>query len=611
MTQSERHARLPSFAMPPSAAVLVLFVVAFCVPGLVGHAPWKTDDAIGIGVVHQMLQHDHWLLPHLAGEVFPDDGPLYYWLASALAFVCSGWFAGWLAPHDAARLASGLWIALTAFAIYRCAHLWISDPDSNNGSGLGTRRPGDRLAEHFQDDYTRQQRQHDLLALAHRDGSLGLLLFLGSLGLLLHAHEALPENASLAGLTLCWWGLSATATGNRSAPWLLGCGLAISLLAKGVLAVALPLLIVLLLPVLHQRWRSGRALSSLLAGVTLAALTGTLWLLALYKLEPGSYQAWWTHQQHLLASLQWPNAAHARNLLETLSWSCWPAWPVAGYWLWRRRHAWQADVTLILVVLLCSLLALLVNPAARTVEALILLPPLALAAGRGISLLRRGAANALSWFGVMTFAGLSGLIWFGWFAMMTGLPQRMAGNFTRLEPGFVPQFSLGASLLAALLTLLWAWVVLRCERTPQRSAALWASGVILFWGLTMTLWLPWIDYGKSYEGMAAELRRALPSDAGCVLGQQVGLAQRAAIDYHSGIMLRDRNNPANADCRWLVVQFRLGAERDPGAGWSRVWEGSRPRERERYRLYRKKTDGAARAATSQSDVLDRKEPVRP
>jgi len=62
--------------MPPSGAVLVLFVVAFCLPGLVWHAPWKTDDAIGIGVVHQMLQHGHWLLPHLAGEVFPDDGQL-------------------------------------------------------------------------------------------------------------------------------------------------------------------------------------------------------------------------------------------------------------------------------------------------------------------------------------------------------------------------------------------------------------------------------------------------------------------------------------------------------------------------------------------------------
>ena len=46
--------------------------------------------------------------------------------------------------------------------------------------------------------------------------------------------------------------------------------------------------------------------------------------------------------------------------------------------------------------------------------------------------------------------------------------------------------ALGASLLAALLTLLWAWVVLRYERTPQRSAALWASGVILFWGLVMS-----------------------------------------------------------------------------------------------------------------------------
>ena len=87
-------------------------------------------------------------------------------------------------------------------------------------------------------------------AAGNQSLGLALLLLLGSLGLLLHAHETLPENASLAGLTLCWWGLMAAAQAERNAPWLLGSGLAISLLAKGALALALPLSAALLLPLL-------------------------------------------------------------------------------------------------------------------------------------------------------------------------------------------------------------------------------------------------------------------------------------------------------------------------------------------------------------------------
>ena len=47
-TRLNRHLRLPGFGLQPSAAVLVVFVLAFALPGLTGHSPWKTDDAIGI-----------------------------------------------------------------------------------------------------------------------------------------------------------------------------------------------------------------------------------------------------------------------------------------------------------------------------------------------------------------------------------------------------------------------------------------------------------------------------------------------------------------------------------------------------------------------------------
>src|SRR6266581_1876250 len=90
--------------LPLAPALLALLVLAYLLPGLVGHDPWKTDDAIGIGIVHQMLEHGRWIVPYLAGEPFLEDGPFHYWIAALAENV----FGLVLAPHDGARLASGV-----------------------------------------------------------------------------------------------------------------------------------------------------------------------------------------------------------------------------------------------------------------------------------------------------------------------------------------------------------------------------------------------------------------------------------------------------------------------------------------------------------------------
>src|SRR5512136_2926313 len=91
-------------ALPLAPAIFALLLLAYLLPGLVGHDLWKSEDAIGIGIVHQMLEHGRWLVPHLAGEPYWDDGPFHYWIA-ALTAKLGGLV---LRPHDAARLASGL-----------------------------------------------------------------------------------------------------------------------------------------------------------------------------------------------------------------------------------------------------------------------------------------------------------------------------------------------------------------------------------------------------------------------------------------------------------------------------------------------------------------------
>ena len=227
--------------------------------------------------------------------------------------------------------------------------------------------------------------------------------------------------------------------------------------------------------------------------------------------------------------------------------------------------------------------------AAGELPLLPLLLPLALLGAPVLNDLRRGAANSLAWFGAMTFSLLGGLIWLGYCALHTGFPPRIAANAARLEPGFAAHFAWLPFIAAIVLTLAWIALIFRSQRSPHRSVTFWAAGLALFWSLAILLWLPWIDYGKSYRQLSRSLQASLPKQPGCIASQGLGEAQRAAFDYHAGIVTERTETHPRHDCRLLVVQSNARLpEASPGAAWKKIWEGNRPGDRsEKFRLYTK------------------------
>ncbi|MBI2960690.1 MAG: glycosyltransferase family 39 protein [Betaproteobacteria bacterium] len=536
------NARL-RLTLPLRGWPLAALVLAFVLPGLIGHDPWKSEDAIGTGLVHQMLAHGQWLMPHLAGEAFVEDGPLHYWVAAALAWLASPL----IAVHDGARLASGAFV-LAALLLVRGAARKLY-------GGI--------------------------------EGECALLALLGCLGLLIHAHETLGENAMLASHALALYAIAAAPRQPLQAGFALGAGIAGAFLAKGIAPALIPALAALLAVPLAADWRRRRYALTLAVAFAVAAALAGAWLAALAARAPAALQAWLAFQARTFAL---PTPASLLGLLTILSWSAWPAWPLALAALWDRRYKpLDAGAAVSLAALAAAAAVVAFMREAREVNALPILLPLALMAAAGVPLLRRGAANALAWFGAMTFTFFGFLVWLGWFAMMTGIPERIARNFAKLEPGHVPQFAWPAFLAAAAMTLAWIAVLSAAERSPLRSVTVWAAGITAFWGLLMTLWLPWIDYGKTYRPVAEALRDALPPGTRCIEGRNLGDSQRAALDYHAGIVTRRGAGSARNACSALLVQGKPG-EDDPGIGpeWKRVWEGSRPRDKERYRLYLRK-----------------------
>jgi 4-amino-4-deoxy-L-arabinose transferase-like glycosyltransferase len=185
-------------------------------------------------------------------------------------------------------------------------------------------------------------------------------------------------------------------------------------------------------------------------------------------------------------------------------------------------------------------------------------------------------------------------IWIGWIAKQTGWPAQIAKNAFKLAPGFEPEFNLAALLIAAAATVGWIWLVhWRISRHPSvlwRAVVLSSGGVILCWLLLMTLWLPWINYGKSYAGVAQQIAQKLPPVKSCV-DTNVGPAQRASFAYFGKVDFARFNE---GRCDFLLLQDSVDRKnryqvlQEFDGKWRLIWVGRRPSDRdERFRLYKR------------------------
>lgn len=536
------------FPFPPRGWPLVLMLALFVGTGLIGHDPWKNDDALTIGVSIDMLWRGHWLTPFIADRPYP-DAPLYYWIAAI-----GGALFGWLLPlHDAIRMSSALWVALSLWLVYRAS---------------------------------RELHAHE--EAPHEFAIASVLALAGCLGLLVHAHEAQPMLVALAAHCGAYWAFALQPRKPDRAAIVLALSFAAGLLGNGLA----PMLGVLPLTVFAAIGAPDRRRAGLLLGAGLAVglALAALWPAALYLLHPEYFHRWRAAELAELA----PLATAPRAAIDYLAMSPWFAWPALPLALWtlrsKRRQLREYPYMLPLggTLIVWATLSLTLTP--RSTSTLLLLPPLALLAAAGVATLRRGAANAFDWFGIMTFSVFAIFVWVGWSAMVFGWPERLAGRVVALAPGFSGEFRPAPFLAALFATALWGWLIFTGQekRSPWRGLVHWLGGLTTLWLLLMTLWLPWIEHGRSYRSIGETLRASLPENHSCVLGRNFSDANRALIDYYAGIAVK-RERGADADtCRYLLVLRESRSNREDIAGWIFVTDAHRPSERrEHFTLYRR------------------------
>ena len=558
--------RLPRMA-------LWLFCLAYVLPGLIGREPWKGNEFTAFG---QMLALSEgispWLNPSVWG-VLPDlDALLPYWLG-AWAIELS---PSWLAAGLAIRIPFALLLMLTLASTWHGAYYLALSPQAQPVAFAfgGEAKPK---------DYARTLADCSVLALV------------ACLGLAQLSHEASPVVAQLAFVSCSFYGIAALPYHPKYSLSALVIGL------TGLCLSGAPSFAVLM--------AVGSGLLCLLDRESTDATTGrrhALWLLLMglgVAVLATALDVWHWRLQPLHN-----DASHWRSLLRLLVWFTWPAWPLALLTVWRWRLQWTTlhwSRHLVLPMWFASLsviTGLLTASAERTL--LLSLPAMATLAAFALPTLRRSLAAFIDWFTLLFFSGCAFIIWVVWLAMQTGWPAQPAANVARLAPGFVPSLGWFAFAVALLATLAWSWLVL--WRVGRHRHALWkslvlpAGGAALCWLLLMTLWLPLLDYARSYKPWVQQIQSIMAkhgnANTECMMTYGLDMGQMTAFHYHGGYQiesLNDQSKPQKAACEWLLVDNDLRPELDQVVRlneWRRIQTVRRPSDNnEDVTLYRRRT----------------------
>jgi 4-amino-4-deoxy-L-arabinose transferase-like glycosyltransferase len=503
---------------------IFLLVAAWLALGLFGHDPWKPDEAYTFGLVWHILERGDWLVPTLAGEPFVEKPPLFFWTAAIFARLF-GWA---LAPHDAARLASAFYVALT---------LWFTYLTAKSGSEPNLNR-----------------------ALTPISAPAAPLLLAGCLGYLQHAHQLITDNALMAGIAIGLYGIA------RRSGLALGVGAGIAFLSKGLLGPGLlGLTAVAMLP--FREWRTSAYLRSWLVALGAFAPWALIWPWLLYRQSPALFHEWfWVNNLgRFTGEAGLGGVLDHAHYAKALVWFGFPAWPLAAWALWRERlRTPLAQLAVVAFVVMFAVLS--AASSARTLYGLPLLIPLALLGAIGVESMPAWMAKPLNALAVEGAAVLALVGWLAWIAFALGWhPAFLEAQ----SPGYAAALHPVALAAAVLITVLWFFTV------RWSLEARWLAGVTLVWGLAMTLWLAWLDHAKTYRGVITEMQRARPPGQ-CVTPRNLTEPQRAMFDYFAGI------TATQAQCPLVLVHTPSAKPPAMGEEWQLRWRGTRPGDTKEY-----------------------------
>jgi 4-amino-4-deoxy-L-arabinose transferase-like glycosyltransferase len=562
---AEAAARLPRL-------VLLALLAAFALPGVFGHDLWP-EDAAAFGRMWTMAHGTalDWWLPNVAGLPTPQDGPLPFWLGAGAIRT----LGPWLGEPAAARLTVLLWFPLAALSIW----------------GATRRLAAGERAQPIAPAFGREPDAADYARLL---ADISVLIFVSTLGILLTLHVVSADTVSIAVVATALYGLAIEPQRPVLGPALAGGCVAALAFSRGPLMAAGMLAGCVLGLAVSSRRRWLAVSVCALCALAIVAFVEMRQMPQAAAAQVGSahraYAAW---MRSLLAY-----APLTRDdglwLGRNASWYVWPLWPLAAWSLYAWRHHLRAPhIALPASVLAGLALALAFSAPLAESKLVPAIAPLAVLAAFGFPALRRTLEQWVDWFAIGVYTLFIAFVWAYFLALITGTPRAMSASVQRLIPGHTPGPSVLPLVLALLVTGGWvALIVWRVRRRPRglwRGALLSAAGVTSLWLIAVALFLPAVDYNRSYRALSQQVGSRVPAGE-CVAAVGVSPPMRALVAFYGNVRFAREGQPGR--CRFaLQAKYRRASAAplpvDPDGSWNLVWEGRRPvRSDETWRLWR-------------------------
>ena len=518
--------------------ILWLFCMAYILPGFVGREPWKNADVSAFGYMLALFNgQTSWFAPQALGQAPEGSALLPYWLGAwALQMAPS-----WIEPAFAVRLPFIGLLALTLLATWHGVYYLARSPRALPVVFAfgGEAKPK---------DYAR----------TIADG--GLLALIACLGLAQFSHETTPALPQVCFTAVTFYAVAAMPYHRAIAAFAFLLGL-LGLTLSGAPSIALLLGLgsVLIFATDSQFEDNKRDVFERADRLKYSA-----WMA--FCVVCAASLAMYLNVWRFTVSLPSPTWLEAQTASRLLLWFGWPAWPLALWTLWRwRRQFSSLHVTLPLLFIGVGVLSMLFT---RTSDRALLLslPALATLAAFALPTLERRLSALIDWFTLFFFSVVSMLIWGIWIAMQTGMSSRSVLFVSKMVPGFEPSFSWLPFLVAILGTLAWlylvGWRVGRHRTAMWKSMVLPAGGTALCWLLLMTLWLPMLDFARSYAPLVHKVVETTGTQS-CVQMYGLSPGQATAFAYHGPLKLQLLKpeqqslsiSEANQEdrCAWLIV----------------------------------------------------------
>ena len=516
--------------------LFLILTVIWIFTGLTGHGLWQSVEADSISQILDIIQKNEFIAPLAASSNYLNNPPLYSFVAASFAKIF-----GFILPlHDGARLSNALWVSITLIS-----------------TGLATR---------------------ELWGIGH--GRQAGLLFIASIGLIMNVHSLIPDIATLSGLSLSFYSFTLYYRRPFRSSILMGSGLAISFLSGGFIPL-ISIVATSTILYIFKFWRNNRYLTfiGLSFGIGIAIMAP--WLFAMNYLYPQLFSNW-LNREIFISS---PSFLYT---LSGLSWFTWPSLPLVVLTLFRGYKNIIKQKKLLLPLLFILVYFFVISYASKQNQMSLMpfLIPFCIISVGSIDTLKRGTASALNLFGILLFGFIGILIWLGWLAMQTGVPNRIFERMFFLSSNYNASLEIIPLIICLIFTSYWGLSIFKYRITNRTAITNWAIGITMIWLCLVMLWGPFIDNRKSHKLIFNEVKQHLVQSTSCVYLHNLSAKQINLLHYYTGV--KGTINTTNKSCFLALISLpEESGFPSEYKKWEEIWTGKRLQDKNYFVLVRK------------------------